>query len=51
VDTSDAGRGYLEHLTDDDLRVLAASAGMDSARAGELRGRPGTVLQSAVSRP
>jgi hypothetical protein len=45
VDTSDAGQGYLDHLTDEDLRVLAASAGMDRDRAGELRRRPGTVLQ------
>jgi hypothetical protein len=45
VDNSDAGRGYLEHLTDEDLRVLAASAGLDSERAGELRRRPETVLQ------
>jgi hypothetical protein len=45
VDTADAGRGYLEHLTDEDLRVLAASAGLDSERAGELRGRPGTVAR------
>lgn len=45
MDTADAGRGYLEHLTDEDLRVLAASAGMDSERAGELRSRPATVAQ------
>jgi hypothetical protein len=45
VDAAHAGRGYLEHFTDEDLRVLAASAGMESGRAGELRGRPGTVVQ------
>jgi hypothetical protein len=39
-----AGRGYLDHLTDEDLRVLAALAGMDSDRAGELRGRPEAVI-------
>jgi hypothetical protein len=43
VDTGVVGRGYLDHLTDDDLRVLAAVTGLDTARAGELRGRAATV--------
>jgi hypothetical protein len=44
VDPDDVGRGYLEHLADADLRVLAASVGLGTERAGELRGRPATVL-------
>lgn len=43
MDTDVVGRGYLDHLTDDDLRVLAAVAGLGAARAGELRGRAATV--------
>src|SRR6266542_4454790 len=50
VDTDVVGQGYLDHLTDDDLRVLAAVAGLDAARAGELRGRPAAVL-ALVERP
>ncbi|GII24703.1 hypothetical protein [Planosporangium mesophilum] len=45
MDREAAGRGCLEHLTDADLRVLAATAGLDTERAGELRGRPATVLE------
>jgi hypothetical protein len=44
MDKEGAGRGYLEHLTDEDLRVLAATVGMGTAHAGELRGHPATVL-------
>ncbi len=50
MDTDVVGQGYLDHLTDDDLRVLAAVAGLDAARAGELRGRPAAVL-ALVERP
>src|SRR4051812_24100758 len=45
MDKAGAGRGYLEHLTDEDLRVLGTSVGMDAAQAGELRRRPATVLE------
>jgi hypothetical protein len=45
VDNASAGRGYLDHLTDEDLQALAASAGLDRDRAGELRGRPGVVVE------
>src|SRR5262249_19180926 len=44
VDAAMAGHGYLEHLTDEDLRLLAGSAGMDPVRAGELRRRPAEVV-------
>ncbi|GAA1809011.1 hypothetical protein HC028_22720 [Planosporangium flavigriseum] len=44
MDREGAGRGYLEHLTDADLEVLSAWIGMDTERAGELRGQPETVL-------
>jgi hypothetical protein len=44
VDAEVVGRAYLDHLTSDDLRVLAAVAGMDAAGSGELRGHPATVL-------
>ena len=44
MDTDLVGRSYLDHLTDDDLRLLAAVGGLDTARAGALRGRPGTVV-------
>jgi hypothetical protein len=50
VDGDRAGQGYLEHLTDVDLRVLATSTGMDAGRAGELRGHPARVLE-LVDRP
>lgn len=43
MDKAGAGRGYLEHLTDEDLRVLASSVGMDPGRAGELRRQPANV--------
>lgn len=45
MDREGAGRGYLEHLTDDDLRVLATSARLDADQADQLRGRPATVLE------
>jgi hypothetical protein len=45
VDEERAGRGYLDHLTDADLRVLAALAGMDAERARGLRDRPVDVLR------
>lgn len=41
------GQAYLEHLTDEDLRVLADSAGLERSRAGELRHRPDRVVQLA----
>jgi hypothetical protein len=44
VDKEGAGRGCLEHLTDEDLRVLATSVGMDTEQAGQLRWHPATVL-------
>jgi hypothetical protein len=50
VDQADAGRGYLEHLTDQDLRLLASSAGMRGEPAERLRARPATVLE-LVERP
>ncbi|HEU4424856.1 MAG TPA: hypothetical protein VFR67_20200 [Pilimelia sp.] len=43
MDIGVVGRGYLDHLTDDDLRLLATVVGLDAARAGELRRRPATV--------
>lgn len=42
-----AGQGYLDHLTDRDLRLLASAGGMDPERAGELRTRPDMVLELA----
>ncbi len=50
VGNEDAARGYLEHLTDADLRILAASAGMDVERAGELRAHPVAVLDLVARR-
>jgi hypothetical protein len=50
VDVDVVGRGYLDHLTDDDLRVLATVAGLDPGRAGELRGRGPAVL-ALLGRP
>ena len=47
VDGQVAGRGYLDHLTDEDLRLLAAAAGMDVRRAGELRRQPAAVVELA----
>jgi hypothetical protein len=47
VDGQVAGRGYLDHLTDEDLRLLAAAAGLDVGRAGELRRHPATVVDLA----
>jgi hypothetical protein len=47
MDREGTGRSYLEHLTDEDLRVLAGSAGLDRERAGELRRQPGRVLELA----
>jgi hypothetical protein len=50
MDSDGAGRGYLEHLTDQDLRLLATSAGMRAEVAGQLRSRPAIVLE-LVERP
>jgi hypothetical protein len=50
MNRDDTGQGYLEHLTDDDLRVLVVAAGLDPDRAGELRRRPGMVPE-LVERP
>jgi hypothetical protein len=50
VDAEDAGRGYLEHLTDPDLRLLASVAGMPGEFAERLRSRPAVVLE-LVERP
>lgn len=50
MDQEGAGRGYLEHLTDQDLQLLAASAGMGGEPAGRLRSRPAIVLE-LVERP
>jgi hypothetical protein len=50
MDREDAGQGYLEHLTDRDLRLLATSAGMRAEAAGQLRSRPAVVLE-LVDRP
>lgn len=47
MDGDPTGHGYLDHLTDEDLRVLAESAGLDPARAAELRTRPVQVLELA----
>lgn len=47
MDSQRAGQGLLEHLTDEDLRVLAAMAGTGTDRAGELRRRPDAVLELA----
>lgn len=44
MDTADVGRGYLEHLTDEDLRVLAATGGMPADRGPALRTRPAAVV-------
>ncbi|UWP85981.1 hypothetical protein [Dactylosporangium fulvum] len=45
MDAALAGRGYLEHLTDEDLRLLARSVGADPVRARELRGRPAELVE------
>src|SRR5258706_5141916 len=45
-----AGQGYLDNLTDEDLRVLAVSARLDETRSGELRRQPATV-SDLVRRP
>ena len=45
MDREAAGQGYLEHLTDRDLRLLATSAGMRAEAAGQLRSRPSVVLE------
>ncbi|MGC9668335.1 hypothetical protein ACNTMW_17485 [Planosporangium sp. 12N6] len=45
MDEVGAGRSYLDHLTDEDLRILAVPLGMDLDRAGDLRGRPATVME------
>jgi hypothetical protein len=50
VDGQLAGRGYLDHLTDEDLRLLARVAGLDMRRAGELRRQPATVVD-LIGRP
>jgi hypothetical protein len=50
VDAEDAGRDYLEHLTDSDLRLLAGCAGLPSEAAGQLRSRPAVVLE-LIERP
>lgn len=50
MDQEGTGRGYLEHLTDQDLRLLAASAGMPRESAQQLRTRPAAVLE-LVERP
>ena len=50
MDREATGQGYLEHLTDPDLRLLATSAGMRPEVAGQLRGRPAIVLE-LVDRP
>jgi hypothetical protein len=47
MDTDRTGQGYLEHLTDEDLRVLADSAGLSQAQAAELRKRPAQLLELA----
>ena len=47
MDDHGAGQGYLDHLTDRDLRLLASVGGMDPERAGELRARPAVVLELA----
>ncbi len=47
MDDHGAGQGYLDHLTDKDLRLLASAGGMDPERAAELRARPGVVLELA----
>jgi hypothetical protein len=47
MDSDRTGQGYLEHLTDEDLRVLADSAGLSPAQAAELRERPAELLELA----
>jgi hypothetical protein len=47
VDSERTGQGYLEHLTDEDLRVLAEAAGLGPEQASELRGRPAQLLELA----
>jgi hypothetical protein len=47
MDSEGTGQAYLEHLTDEDLRVLAEQGGLERARAAELRGRPERVLELA----
>jgi hypothetical protein len=44
MDRADVGRGYLEHLTDEDLRALAAAGGIPPDQGTALRNRPITVL-------
>ncbi|NJC68531.1 hypothetical protein HC031_02155 [Planosporangium thailandense] len=45
MDAERAGRAYLEHLTEADLRVLASSVGLDPGHAGDLRWRPATMVE------
>jgi hypothetical protein len=47
MDSEATGQAYLDHLTDEDLRVLADSAGLDREQAGELRHSPARVLELA----
>jgi hypothetical protein len=44
VDRENAGRRCLEHLTDEDLRVLATSSGLRTGYVAELRRQPALVL-------
>lgn len=47
MDSDRTGQGYLEHLTDEDLRVLADSAGLTPEQAAELRKSPARLLELA----
>ncbi|HEY8474711.1 MAG TPA: hypothetical protein VIL37_19085 [Natronosporangium sp.] len=47
MDRDRTGQEYLEHLTDEDLRVLADSAGLSPAEAAELRKQPVQLLELA----
>jgi hypothetical protein len=47
MDSERTGQGYLDHLTDEDLRVLADSAGLDREQAAGLRKRPAELLELA----
>ncbi|MFS8496737.1 MAG: hypothetical protein FWJ70_00525 [Micromonosporaceae bacterium] len=43
MDRDDVGQGYLEHLTDEDLRVLMVASGLPASRAPQLRAAPAAV--------
>jgi hypothetical protein len=47
MDSEGTGQAYLEHLTDEDLRILAEQGGLDRGQVAELRRNPRRVLELA----